>query len=112
MNIDANGVADLVQSELGRVSEAKVLRLLAKYGVALRMESRPWGYADKVFPCWIVFEHRASNTGVAYCEEGFGPKKPWGLLWLNGDYPYMGDDTQWFARLGDAVRDTFAYSDE
>src|SRR3954447_308864 len=52
------------QSELGRVSDAKVLSLVAEYGVAPRMEPRLWSYADNVFPCWIVFEHRASNTGV------------------------------------------------
>src|SRR4051794_33368541 len=52
------------QSELGRVSHAKVLSLVAEDGVAPRMEPHPWSYADNVFPCWIVFEHRASNTGV------------------------------------------------
>jgi hypothetical protein len=111
MSTNAIAVADLVRSELARVTDPTVVTLLAKYGVTPRMELRPWNYAERELPCWIVFEHPASNTAVAYCEEGFGPKKPWGLLWLSGEHLFMGDDSRWFVTLLDAVRDTWAYAD-
>jgi hypothetical protein len=43
---------------------------------------RGWDYGtdDEAYPCWSLLEHKASNTGIAYCESGFGPGSPWGLV--------------------------------
>jgi hypothetical protein len=60
---------------------------------------RPWDYGrpGEAFPCWLVPEHQASNTGIAYCEQGFGPRCPWGLLFLEGtEHMSMGMDSAWF----------------
>ena len=63
-----------------------------------------YGEESRTYPCWIVLEHRASNTGIAYCAYGFGPGDPWGLLFLGGPHLSMGMDSAWFVTLEDAFR--------
>jgi len=62
--------------------------------------------------CWTVLEHQPSGTGIAYCEEGFGPDFPWGLVFLSGPHMSMGMDSAWFASLEDAVRKSPAWQGE
>ncbi|CAG0933531.1 hypothetical protein TFLX_03094 [Thermoflexales bacterium] len=64
------------------------------------------GKKGQTYPCWIVLEHKESNTGIAYCDYGFGPKDPWGLVFLSGDS--MGMDSGWFSSLEDAFRESMA----
>ncbi len=74
-----------------------------------RLEDRPWDYGpDQTYPCWIVLEHPPSNTGIAYCAEGFGPRSPWGLLFLRGEHLGMGMDAGWYTKLEDAFRESRA----
>jgi hypothetical protein len=65
---------------------------------------RGWDYGKpgEEFPCWLVLEHAASNTGIAYCEHGFGPSMPWGLLFLSGQHMSMGMDSGWYERFLEA----------
>jgi hypothetical protein len=58
-----------------------------------------------------VLEHTPSGTGVAYSEQGFGPRYPWGLLWISGKYLSMGMADAWYDSLEDAVRESFAWPD-
>jgi hypothetical protein len=39
---------------------------------------RAWddGSRGEHFVCWTVLEHHPSNTGIAYCLQGFGPSSP------------------------------------
>jgi len=78
--------------------------------VAPHREDREWDYgpANQTYPCWIVLEHPPSNTGIAYCIEGFGPRCPWGLLWLNGEHLNMGMDSGWYTSLEGAFRESRA----
>jgi len=75
---------------------------------------RDWDYrkpAEK-YLCWTVLSHSPSNTGIAYCEEGFGPKRPWGLVHLSGDDGMsIGMDSGWFSTFLDAFFDSFAATD-
>jgi hypothetical protein len=105
MAVDAATVEQLVDAELVRISDPMVAALIEQWRVSPRCELRPWSYSETEYPCWLVLENKDSNVGVAYCERGFGPKCPWGLLWLTGDHLYMGDDSQWFSTIEDAVRD-------
>ena len=75
-----------------------------------RMEERDWDYgpAGQRYPCWLVLEHPLSNTGIAYCDQGFGPGAPWGLLFLKGDHLSMGMDAGWYSSLEDAFRESMA----
>ena len=62
---------------------------------------RDWDYGeeDEQYPCWSVLEHPPSATGIAWCDAGFGPERPWGLVNLphDGIPPgSMGMDSGWF----------------
>jgi hypothetical protein len=100
----------LVRAELDLVSDPRVRDQISRLLVGPRRESRPWDYGpgDIAYPCWIILEHPQSNTGIAYCDEGFGPRCPWGLLWLQGDHLSMGMDCSWYANLEDAFRESIA----
>ena len=75
---------------------------------------REWDYGEpgQSLRCWLVLAHRPSNTGIAYCEEGFGPAMPWGLLRLEGtEHMSMGADSGWFDRFPDAYFESHASAD-
>jgi len=56
--------------------------------------------------------HERSNTGIAYCEEGFGPERPWGLVWLSGDDRMsIGMDSGWYGMFMEAYFESFAAAD-
>ena len=67
-----------------------------------------YGADGEKYPCWIVLEHASSNTGIAYCAQGFGPTDPWGLLFLAGPQKSMGMDSGWFTTLEYAFRESAA----
>ena len=101
----------LVEAELTRISNPSTVALIRSLLVPPRCEQRPWDYGEpnETRPCWIVAEHPASNAAFAFCEQGFGPKCPWGLLWRSGDWLSMGMDSSWFTSLEDCVRDSIAW---
>ena len=105
MAASAGAVQQLFDAEVGRISDPTISALIQQWRVSPRCELRPWSYDQVDYPCWLVLEDKDSNVGIAYCEHGFGPKCPWGLLWLTGDYRHMGDDSAWFPTLERAVRD-------
>jgi len=109
----ASEILSLVEAELTRISNPSTVALIRGLLVPPRCEQRPWDYGEpnQTFPCFIVAEHPASNTAFAYCEHGFGPRCPWGLLWRSGEWLNMGMDSSWFTSLEDCVRDSFAWPD-
>jgi hypothetical protein len=86
----------LVKGELARMADARVARQIRSLLIAPKPVLRDWDYGEKgqQYVCWIVLEDHASKTGIAYCESGFGPKAPWGLIFLEGSS--MGMDSAWF----------------
>jgi hypothetical protein len=108
--IDSESVERLVFEEIRRASTSQRASLMKKLLVPPRCELRPWSYGapGEMLPCWIVAEHRSSNTAVAYCDRGFGPRAPWGLLSMDGAHMNMGQDSGWFASLEEAVMDSCA----
>jgi hypothetical protein len=64
------------------------------------------GEPGQQYPCWSVLEDDASRIGIAYCESGFGPGQPWGLVWLGGveqTSMSMGMDSGRYSTFLDAV---------
>ena len=104
MAISAATVQQLFDAEVKQISDPKVAALIQQWRISPRCELRPWSYADADYPCWLVLEDKHSNVGVGFCEHGFGPKCPWGLLWLTGNHRHMGDDSAWFSSLEEAVQ--------
>jgi hypothetical protein len=104
--MDSLAVDALVDAEVAKASDPALVEVMGRYRVAPRLVMREWGCAaDASLPCWIVIEHAASNTGVCYSEHGFGPRCPWGLLWIEGRPQDMRDESGWFTTSEDAVRD-------
>lgn len=99
----------IVQDELSRM-DAALEAAVRPFLVAPHMERREWDYDTdgQTYPCWIVLEHDPSNTGIAYCAEGFGLRSPWGLVFLRGEHLSMGMDADWFESLEDAFRQSQA----
>lgn len=116
MSITAVQLRQLVESELASLSDQRVFDHIQRLLIDPRIELRDWDYGEpgQQFPCWIFLDDSVeSGTCVAYCEFGFGPSFPWGLLKsrdVDGDTPGyygMGMDSGWFSRMLDAVFDSF-----
>ncbi len=92
-------ISSFVSQELVTVRDARVVEHITGLRVAPRQEERRWDYgAPDSFTCWVVLEHVPSNTAIVYCQEGFGPKAPWGLVAAHGTTAEMsmGMDSNWF----------------
>jgi hypothetical protein len=108
--ISASDVDALFEKELARITQPELIETIKRLRVPTRCEQRPWDYGkeDEAYPCWIVLEHPESNTCIAYCEHGFAPRSPWGLLFIT-KHLNIGMDSAWFVSLEEAVRDSMAW---
>ena len=62
-----------------------------------------YGVPGETYSCWKVAAD--ISVGIVYCEDGFGPGSPWGLVWLSEGVPNMGQDSGWFATFCEAAGD-------
>jgi hypothetical protein len=112
--ITATLLSGLVELELAALDDHRVIthiRILLRTPEA---QMRAWDYGNPgdAYPCWVVLAHRLSNTGIAYCESGFGPRSPWGLLSLEGTHHMsMGMDSGWFEHFLDTYFESPASSE-
>jgi hypothetical protein len=114
MSVTAKTIAELIEHELDKLSDRRVLDHVRSLLIVPRVQLRAWDYgeANDAYPCWLAFAHRPSNTGIAYCELGFGPACPWGLLFLEGtEHMSMGMDSGWFEHFLDAYFESPASGD-
>ena len=109
--LTADKVSLLVTEELTRIPDPALLAKVRELLVSPYPVERDWDYggAGERFTCWTVLEHAASNTGIAYCAQGFGPSCPWGLVFLSGEHMGIGMDSGWYSRLEDAMRESMAW---
>jgi hypothetical protein len=108
---DRRIVTQRIERELTAIHDPSLLDLVRKLLVEPYAVERDWDYGapGQRYVCWTVLEHPPSGTGVAYCEEGFGPNFPWGLVFLSGPHMNMGMDSARLASLEDAVRGSWAW---
>jgi hypothetical protein len=106
-----SAITRLVAGELARILAPVLVAAIRQLLVTPYVVDRHWdyGYPGEKYPCWTVLEHPPSNTGIAYCELGFGPSFPWGLVFLFGEHMGIGMDFGWLASLEDAMRDSQAW---
>lgn len=107
-------VATLVQEELAKIGDVRVQERIRSLIVSPYCVDGEWDYGKEgqTYPCWIILEHPASGTGIAYCEDGFGPSNPWGLVWIMGPHRQrIGMDSGWYDSLGDAFRESHAWQE-
>jgi len=107
MAIDAHYLRNLIQDEVTTLSDTRVVAQIKKLFVEPRVVLRNWDYGERgqQYPCWIVLDDPAQPySAIAFCEFGFGPTCPWGLI-SSGDTVSdlaMGMDSGWFLTFLDA----------
>jgi hypothetical protein len=109
----AETISSRVREQLALIEDKRIASRVSELLISPYPTERGWDYGrpDEKFVCWMVLEHRESNTGIAYCAQGFGPKSPWGLLFLEGPYMSMGMDSSWYPTLEWTFRESKAYED-
>jgi hypothetical protein len=106
-------IETLVAREIAAIDDAIVRVALEHWLVSPRRVLRDWDYADDVqHECWVIAEDPASKTSIAFCEYGFGPVCPWGLLNTDSEFNEMGPDSAWYSRLEDAFRQSMMWDGE
>jgi hypothetical protein len=110
MAIDSDTLKTLVGDEVARTADIRVVTHVRSLLIEPTPVLRDWDYGvkDQQFVCWTVMEHQPSNTGIAYCEDGFGPTAPWGLVALRGPHMSMGMDSGWFTTFLQAYFESVA----
>ncbi len=115
MSITSIQLQSLIEAELASMRDVRVISHIKSLLVEPTEILRGWDYGTpgQVYPCWAVLNHIRSNTGIAYCEFGFGPKNPWGLVTLSGSSGMMsmGMDSGWFKSFIQAYFDSMAVTD-
>lgn len=98
----------LVAGELAKIKKPELVDAIRALLVPPRCELRAWDYEkqNQSYRCWIILELRDSNVCIAFCEEGFGPSHPWGLLFKSGPHMDMGMNSQWYRSLEEAYLDS------
>jgi len=113
--VDPETLKSLIERELESLSDARVLGHIRGLLVEPEVVFRAWDYGKpgEQYACWTVLRHAASKTGIAYCENGFGPRCPWGLVGVEEDDEpgSIGMDSGWFMSLLDAYFDSFAVTE-
>jgi hypothetical protein len=109
--MNAKEISELVHVELQRITDERLQARIRELLVTPYPVERDWDYGapGEQFTCWTVLEHRVSNTGIAFCAQGFGPSYPWGLVFLSGPHMNIGMDSGWFISLEQAMRDSMAW---
>jgi hypothetical protein len=106
--MDAGELRTVLGAELGKLRAVEDQTRLADHLVEPSELRCAWDYGEpgQTYPCWLVAEVRARDVGIVFCEHGFGPKCPWGLIRLpkpdDPAPPHMGDDSSWFDTLAEA----------
>lgn len=114
MTVTPNQIQALVDAEISELLDQRVVSHIRSLLVAPTAIMREWDYGapGQSYPCWSVLDHTKSNTGIAYCEFGFGPGSPWGLVFLSGtSHMSIGMDSGWFESFLEAYFDSMAASE-
>jgi hypothetical protein len=110
MRIPLPDVDAILRAAINDISDSNVVAELSKYLVVPRLVMRDWDYAeDTKYPCSIVAIDSATQTAIAYCEFGFGPGTPWGILNEPSQHNEMGMDCCWYSSLEDAFRQSMMW---
>ena len=106
-------IASLITSELSVLTDENVRQVVLQGLVDPRPITLDWDYGTpgQQFEGWVVFDHEAeSDTLIVYCENGFGPRSPWGLVFATPSHGSrsMGMDSGWFRSFMEAFWDSHA----
>ena len=108
MEADQPKLAQQLETEIAAISDT-VLRSRVQ---SILVEPAPmrcaWDYGEQgvTYPGWkVAVDPEAQQIGIVYCDYGFGPGRPWGLVFLRDDIPSIGMDSGWFSTFREAAAD-------
>jgi hypothetical protein len=112
MAVTAEKLKSLIEAEFASVSDGRVVAHIRGMLIEPYPLLRQWDYGEpgQLYPCWMVVKDERSGAEIAYCEQGFGPTCPWGLVSSGSgeSQQSIGPDTSWFSTFMDAFFDSFA----
>jgi len=102
-----------IETELRSVGDQRAVAAVRRFLVQPQRIILSWDYGPpgQQFAGWTVLDDRAgSGAEIVFCEEGFGPSSPWGLIGDRDDdgIPSIGMDSGWFRTFTDAYFNSFA----
>ena len=102
----ASDVKRKVDAEIAAMRNRSVADEISSLLVEPRLEQRDWEYGaeHQKLPCWIVLESSSSDVCIAFSEKGFGPERPWGLVFASSKKG-LGMDSAWHRTLEEAFAD-------
>jgi hypothetical protein len=109
--VDGAGVTQLVEQDLAAAHDPSVRDVVRQFRVEPHSVELDWIYGPpyRRYVCWVVLDGLPWNgdVGLVYCPEGFGPDRPWGLVFLRGPRASMGIADAWYPTLEGFVRDNW-----
>ena len=101
----------VVQSQINMIKDPIVKEGLQSILVEPTNHLRHWDYSgtNETFECWTVAVDNNSDTSLIYCEKGFGPKCPWGLVATS--FSYFGMDSGWYSNLEECYLESYHAGD-
>lgn len=110
MNISSDWLKLQIETELKAINDAVVLAFIRARLIEPHIVMRDWDYGvpTRQLPCWTVFEDCSRDLALVYCDEGFGPRTPWGMVWIgnSGRPTSLGMDTGWHPTFMDTFLDS------
>jgi hypothetical protein len=99
--MNSESVQKLVEEQISAISDNDRQFALRAIVVNPYMELREWDYAENTkYQCWIIAEPKNDNYVFAFCNKGFGPNAPWGII-KKDIHGSMGPDACWYTYLDD-----------
>ena len=108
-------LTEMIEAEIALVDDEPIrARIRALLLEPQEIECR-WDYwvwdkekFQETYPCWAVLADTwpsGKRIGIVFCEHGFGPLSPWGLIRIDEEKPSMGQDSGWFRTFREAAAD-------
>lgn len=100
-------IKDLIQKQLLLIKNPIVKYGLESILIEPTKHLRDWDYGAKgeQFECWTIAVDTISDTSIVYSDYGFGPRKPWGLVFTSK--LWFGMDSGWFDNLEDCFLESY-----
>jgi hypothetical protein len=100
---DPRDMRRLVDGEFASIGDSSRRAELRSTLVSPQALSLAWDYGTpgEQFECWLIGFSKEGKKRLIYCDRGFGPAYPWGIVGAKEDG--MGMDCQWHVGLEHAA---------
>ena len=110
--MDQIRITQLVEQELTAIHDPSVRDVIRPFRVEPHPIELTWSYGPpyRRYVCWVILDALpwSSDVGLVYCPEGFGPERPWGIVFLRGPRASIGVPDAWYPTLEGFIRDNWS----